>query len=282
MVAVNGCVGGSADDSNVAPSNGMPCSEERYGHTGILNGVSGSAGRVSPMTDKTVTPQEIHRLIPFIIAALPAIGKDRQMSAPGQGTYAYRGIEDILPHINSVFAQFEVHCTPTYRILSDDTYQVKSGATWRRVVVEGTFRFYAPDGSYVDTVTLGEANDGGDKACAKAQTAAYKAALVQTFVLSEVHAEDPDHSHSEESEAAGEPPEPPAGTITKVEAKTRFMVACDGDADCAKQQWDAANLAVIDDHYVNADAVTAALTNAVTQALTTAEDTPLQAGDSNE
>lgn len=182
----------------------------------------------------------IHRLITEIIGALPAIGKDRTVTGGGP-TYQYRGIEDILPHIRAAFTKHGVHVTPSYAVLSDQTYTVRSGAEWRRVVIEGTFRFWCGNGSYVETVTIGEASDAGDKSFNKAMTAAYKYALVQTFCLAEVEHEDPDALSSAESESFPQA-QIPDGHLTAADAKAEFMDACGGDRDCAKAEWEAAAL----------------------------------------
>ena len=124
---------------------------------------------------------------------MPGIGKDTQITGGDGPRYKYRSIDDIMPLVKTAFARNGVFITPTFKIMVDDTVEVGKGrAIWSRVILEGTFRFTATDGSYVEAVTIGEARDGSDKAMNKAMTAAYKYALAQTLAIADVQ-DDSDH-----------------------------------------------------------------------------------------
>jgi len=147
------------------------------------------------------TRDTIHDRIISVIHDLPGIGKDSRMQGGGQ-SYAYRGIDDIMPHIKILFAKHGVHLAPAFTVVSDDTYMVdKNGRTtrWRHVTLSGEFRFYAADGSSFTTTTIGEGKDSADKAFNKAQTAALKYALIQTLAISD--GDDPDRYYPDESPA---------------------------------------------------------------------------------
>jgi len=156
--------------------------------------LSGMTATETELPPPAVADPDIYHAIPLIIGDLPAIGKDRQMSGGGQ-SYKYRGIEDILPHIKTLFARYGVHLTPVFDVITDEPTTTTTGKPTRRVVVKGMFRFSANDGSFVAAQTIGEAMDSGDKSMNKAMTAALKAAIVQTFSVAD--GDDPDHSRPE-------------------------------------------------------------------------------------
>jgi len=142
------------------------------------------------VADELAPPQPmIHAAIVAVIDALPSIGKDAEMT---QGPrYNYRSIEAILPHVKKVFAEHGVHPTAKHHLVTDEQISTAKGGAMTRVVVRSTFKFYAVDGSYVETTTYGEARDAGDKAFNKAETAAWKYALIETLCIAE--GDDPDH-----------------------------------------------------------------------------------------
>lgn len=143
----------------------------------------------------------IHQRIIEVITDLPGIGKDSRMQGGGQ-SYSYRGIDDIMPHIKTLFAKHGIHLAPAFTVVSDDTYNVdKNGRVtrWRHVTIAGEFRFYAADGSSFTTTTIGEGKDSADKAFNKAQTAALKYALIQTLAIAD--GDDPDAYYPDDAPA---------------------------------------------------------------------------------
>ena len=144
-------------------------------------------------------PHGIHQAICNVIADLPTIGKDAEMTQGAR--YNYRSIEAILTQIKPLFAVHGIHAVPSYRVIVDDVeYKTNKDVRQARAVVEGTFRFCHVDGSSVTAVTIGEARDAGDKSWNKAETAAWKYALVQTFAIAE-GSEDPDHFNPSHEQA---------------------------------------------------------------------------------
>lgn len=206
--------------------------------------MSGLADNVSDMTSSvelpeaswinTAKPLGIHEALVKVIKELPGIGKD----STGKGlSYNYRGIEDIVPVVKRLFAEHGVHMTATHESITDADGLGKSN-NMRRAVLQSTFRFYALDGSFVETTTIGEAMDVSDKVHNKAMTAAYKYALIQTLTIAD--GDDPD-AYRPETDAAPQVVTPD-GHLTAADAKTEFLNACDGDTDCARTKWEAAAL----------------------------------------
>jgi hypothetical protein len=144
------------------------------------------------MTEPPLTP--IHVAIPRIIGDLPAIGKDSEMTQGQQ--YRYRGIDDIMPHVKTLFARHGVHVAPIYELVTDTEILVgRNNSKMTRVVLKGMFRFTANDGSSIVCQTFGEARDSGDKAFNKAMTAALKYAITQVLAIAD--GDDPDHYRPE-------------------------------------------------------------------------------------
>lgn len=135
----------------------------------------------------------IHEAIPKIIGELPEIGKGSRMES-GPAKYDYRAIDDIIPHLKTLMAKHGVYPVCRYELVKDEPFTTTNGSLQQRVVLKGTFRFVAADGSRTRKITMyGEARDSGDKAFNKAETAAYKYALIETFVIG---GDDPDHTPS--------------------------------------------------------------------------------------
>lgn len=132
-----------------------------------------------------------------VMAEVGVIGKDRK--APGLG-YQFRGIDDILPVLQPLFVKHGVLVTP--EVVKDERESVttKGGAAMVsvRLLVRHTFR--AVDGSCVVATTLGEAMDNGDKASNKAMTAAFKAALTESFSIPTKESDRDTEEHSPELE----------------------------------------------------------------------------------
>lgn len=123
--------------------------------------------------------------------AVKGIGKDRRNQQQG---YNFRGIDDMLNAVGPIMARHGVFMTPSFEVLShkDIERQTRNGATsWTQVLLRGTFRFYR-GAETVEAVTIGEALDNADKASNKAMSNALKYALINTFMIPVVGADDAD------------------------------------------------------------------------------------------
>jgi hypothetical protein len=118
------------------------------------------------------------------IAKLTPQQRQRRGMAGGETgiSYAYRGIDQIAGAVAPLFGRFGVVCVPN--VLPDpivEEIQV-NGKPWRHVTARVEWHVYGPGG--VDDclppfVTIGEGRDNSDKVWNKAQTAAYKNALLR-------------------------------------------------------------------------------------------------------
>lgn len=124
---------------------------------------------------------EIYKLIPKIMQTVGAIGKGRRNTQQG---YQFRGIDDVYNAMQGPLAEHGVFVVPsvTDRIREErPTRDGKGTLFYTTLTVRHTF--YAPDGSSIEAVTVGEAMDSGDKSSNKAMSAAMKYALIEVFSI---------------------------------------------------------------------------------------------------
>lgn len=153
---------------------------------------------------------EIYEAIPKIMADMEAVGKNGYNS---QQKFRFRGIDDVMNAINPVLVKHHVFTVPEVLEQTREHRTTASGGQLNYSLLKMRFSFYAPDGSHVDAVTLGEGMDSGDKASNKAMAIAYKYALFQVFCIPTEDMTDPDSETPPPSRKAGEA-KPPV-TVTK-------------------------------------------------------------------
>jgi hypothetical protein len=154
------------------------------------------------MTTETKAPA-IYAALAKVMAEVGAIGKTRKNESQ---KYQFRGIDDVVAHVQDVMAQQGVICVPRVVERERELLDSKSGGKMAsvRLLVEHTF--YALDGSHVVCTTLGEAMDSGDKASNKAMSAALKYALTETLLIPTYEV---DRDTEEQSPQIAAPPRPP-------------------------------------------------------------------------
>lgn len=109
------------------------------------------------------------------------IAKDRRNKEQG---YAFRGIDDVYNAVSGLLASNGLCILPYVTERTMTERQTQAGKPLFLVVVCVDFEFVsAKDGSRHTVRTYGEAMDTADKATNKAQSAAYKYALLQTFAI---------------------------------------------------------------------------------------------------
>ena len=138
-------------------------------------------------------PDDLYKAISLIMEDAPSIQKLGQM----QG-YSYDRFEDLLAVIKPLLLEHGLIVVPCKKLLlSSEQYTGISGYESRLVRVHTTFRLiHIATGMSLETEQISEAADEGDKAIAKARTAALKAMLKETFLVMS-HEPDPDDTPSE-------------------------------------------------------------------------------------
>ena len=125
----------------------------------------------------------VHVALARVAAELPAIGKDAKASQQ-QGGYAYRGIEAITRHVQSLFASHGVVVVPRVRSIETRDLLVNS-KPWTDTTLVVDYTLVGPDGSTLEATTVGIGRDNADKGANKAMTQAFKYLLLQVLCISD-------------------------------------------------------------------------------------------------
>jgi hypothetical protein len=172
----------------------------------------------------------IYQVIPKIMAEIGAVGKKGKNT---QQNYQYRAVDDIYESLQLLLAKYGVFTVPT--VLKDETEerQTKSGTNliYRKLTIK--YRFYATDGSYFESVVVGEGMDSGDKASNKAMSVAHKYALVQVFCIPTKDPKDPEIDHHEVSPKK----KAPAGYNPGNDGHVKALEVALGKTKIPKDKW---------------------------------------------
>jgi hypothetical protein len=138
--------------------------------------------------------KNIHESLVSIMIEIEPIKKEKRNSQQG---FMYRGIDDIMNELHSLFAKHHVIISPECieRIVSER--QSKGGGLLFYISERIKFTFWAEDGSSIFSIIDGEAMDSGDKATNKAMSVALKYCLMQMFLIPTDEMKDPDATSHE-------------------------------------------------------------------------------------
>lgn len=138
---------------------------------------------------------------PSVYAAINAIAGELAMRGISKthtneiDGYKYRSIDDVLDRLAPLLAKHRLCVLPRAleRIVTERADE--RNRLLLQVALRVSFTVTSVDDGSSHTIeAYGEALDGGDKATAKAMSAAYKSAMVQTFCIPISGAEDPDRT----------------------------------------------------------------------------------------
>jgi len=126
---------------------------------------------------------EIYERLARVAGKLPAVPKTEEVDT-GRERYAYRGIANIIDVVHGPLAEAGIVVVPeVLDVLRCEPGQTRSGTPNLHLIVRYAHTFFAPDGSSVRAVTLGEGVDTSDKAANKCHSAALKYALNEVLLL---------------------------------------------------------------------------------------------------
>ena len=154
----------------------------------------------------------IYSLIGQAMKKVGAIGKD---SVNEQQRYKFRGIDAVYNALNPVMSELGLFICP--EILDHRREERKSVNTYNNQTKETILKYsiltikytiYAPDGSNVSCVVVGEGMDSGDKASNKAMSVALKYAMFQLLMIPTEEMVDPDRETHEVTSGAISPESP--------------------------------------------------------------------------
>ncbi len=136
----------------------------------------------------------IYKAIAGVIADIGTVGKDKINKQQG---FKYRSVDDVYSVLNPALAKNKVFILPEILEQSRETRTNKNGTQITWVTLKIRYTIFSDDGSFVETVLLGEAMDTGDKAINKAMAIAYKYLCFQVFCIPVEDMEDPDAERPE-------------------------------------------------------------------------------------
>lgn len=169
---------------------------------------------------------------PMIFSAMAAVMADCTSVAKRDRNesqrFLFRGIDAVLNAVGPILRKHEVIVVPDVETVTHEQVQTSTGkpVTSCRLLV--TYRWYATDGSYLESRVAAEAFDSGDKATPKAMSVAFRTAILQALALPTDEV-DPDSQTYEQARR-------PAATVAPDETQTVRMsrqpqVVASGHAD---------------------------------------------------
>ena len=133
--------------------------------------------------------EQIYSLIGQAMQMIGAIGKD---SRNEQQKFMYRGIDAVMNALNPVMSKLGLFICPEVLEQTREERVNKNGTTLLYSILKIKYTMFAPDGSNVSCVVIGEGMDSGDKASNKAMSVGMKYAAFQLFMIPTEEMVDPD------------------------------------------------------------------------------------------
>lgn len=136
----------------------------------------------------------IYEAIPKIMSEVGAIEKNRK----GDGvSYKFRGIDDLYKALQPLLAKYNVFVVPEVLDRHREERTNAKGTIITYTILRIKHTFFASDGSFISSVTDGEAMDTSDKSSNKAMSAAMKYALIEVFCIPTEEPKDTEENHHE-------------------------------------------------------------------------------------
>ena len=150
---------------------------------------------------------KIYEAISNVMADIGAVGKNSKNLQQG---FMFRGIDAVMNAINPALIKYKVFVVPEILEQSREERKTAKGGLLIYSICKVKYTFYAEDGSFVESVVIGEGMDSGDKATNKAMSIAFKYACFQVFCIPTEEMKDPDADSQEptlrDSKPAGNKP----------------------------------------------------------------------------
>ena len=137
--------------------------------------------------------KQVFKGISGVMKDLGAIGKTQRNSQQG---WIFRGIDDVYNAVNPLMGKYGIFTVPEVLEQSKIEKQTSRGGTLYFCTVKVKYTIFASDGSYIESIIVGEAMDSGDKSVSKALSIAHKYLYFQLFSIpvQETKSIDPDHT----------------------------------------------------------------------------------------
>lgn len=132
-----------------------------------------------------------------ILKETKAITKSEKNQQQG---FKFRGIDNVMNELHELFAKNDVFILQEVQDFTVDARSTAKGGTLFYTRAKIKFRYMTTDGSFVETVNVGEAMDSGDKGMNKAMSIALKYSILQMFLIPTEEPKDPDATTPEETD----------------------------------------------------------------------------------
>ena len=127
---------------------------------------------------------KVHEAIAAVMREVTHVEKGDRFSAPGAGTYNFRGVDRTVNALSSAMRKNGLVILPA--ALGVPEYKsaaTSSGGTRNFSRVHVQYTIVGPEGDTLTGSAVGEAADSGDKGVSKAMSVAWRTFLLQTFFL---------------------------------------------------------------------------------------------------
>lgn len=142
-----------------------------------------------------------------VMAEVQSISKSQRVTS-GPAQFNFRGVDAVVNVVGPILRKHGVVVVPhSVEEIREERYETASKKPMHGVILRIIWRFYGPDGSYIEASSVGESADSGDKASPKAHSVAYRTVLLQALCIP-TDDPDPDREVHERArtEAADEGP----------------------------------------------------------------------------
>lgn len=123
---------------------------------------------------------QIYTEIANVMAEIGAVSKT---GTNGQQGYKYRGIDAVMNALHPAMVKHHIFVVPEVLEHTRKERQTSKGGLLIYSICKIRYKFYAEDGSSVESIVIGEGMDSGDKATNKAMSVAFKYACFQVFCI---------------------------------------------------------------------------------------------------
>ncbi|WP_426716497.1 ERF family protein [Corynebacterium auriscanis] len=121
----------------------------------------------------------VHEAMTRVMRDVTSLGKNQDNKHQG---FKFRGIDDVMQVFGPAMRKHGLRCVPINMVTKLGDKQLKNSVA-KTVDVVVDYRWYGPDGSYIDSQMGAESFDSGDKATAKAMSVALRTLFLQVFCL---------------------------------------------------------------------------------------------------
>lgn len=136
-----------------------------------------------PITDAEAVP--VHVAWARVMADVRSIGKGSRFSAPGAGTFNFRGVDEVLNHVAPAVRRHGIVIMPIRVVAEARDTKTSKGATMRETVVTVDYMVIGPKGDALPHPgqSRGEALDTMDKGSTKALSVALRNFYIQALSI---------------------------------------------------------------------------------------------------